>query len=57
VYDFGESRRCPIRIAWDDSDDRILCCETKRIRGVTPAASVESSQGSLCSLSYRSTDV
>jgi hypothetical protein len=37
-YDFETYRRCPINIAWDDTDDRILVCEARRNRAAVARA-------------------
>ena len=34
TYDFTNAKRSPVSIAWDDIDDRMLCCEAVRHRAV-----------------------
>jgi intraflagellar transport protein 140 len=45
-YDFETYRRCPINIAWDDTDDRILVCEARRNRAAVARAAAAAAGGS-----------
>ena len=47
TYDFKRDKRCPVSVFWDDTDERMLCCEAVKDRVTAPASSkgVALSQG------------
>jgi intraflagellar transport protein 140 len=54
TFDFATLKRYPLNVMWDESDDRLFCCESYRIRDVLPSENGSGSKSSNAKLSTAS---